>query len=254
MMQPYKLLYLCADLLDFDGTRGDMLYLQSRLKERGIPHTVTMHQMGQEIEVTDFDFIYGGVCPQKYEGLYLDFLKQKVKGLQAYIQGGKPMLAIEQSFLFLGESLADGKTTTPLVGALPISVQTQESYTIGNILLDVKQAGFTSEINGFINTRYKFTSAGEGAKPFGNILLGKDFLWETGVEGLVYQNFFGTQLRGPLLPRNYDFCDFLIEKITGEPLLPLESKFEKLAKAKLTEDCKAFIQSGEQKKEYHYIN
>lgn len=257
MKETYRILYLCSDLLDFDGTRGDVLYLVSRMKQRGIGVEVIEHQLGEKIDVTEFDFIYGGVCPQKYEALYLKHLKEDITGLKEYIMNGKPMLAVEQSFLFLMKELTtEEKEAEELLGVLPITIEKRKGYTIGNVLLDVKLDDFHSKINGFINTRYYFSlcEKAKTIKAFGDILLGIDFLWERGYEGIVYKNFFGTQLRGPLLPRNYDFCDYFIEKITGETLAPIPSELEQKAKDKLTADCERFIESGEQKKEYVYIN
>ena len=257
MKETYNILYLCSNLLDFDGTRGDVLYLMSRLKERGIQAQVTEHLLGEKIDVTDFDFVYGGVCPQKYEDLYLKHLREDITGLKEYIEAEKPMLAVEQSFLFLMKELQmESAPTEPLLGVLPIVVKRNKHYTIGNVLMEVKEGEFTSKINGFINTRYYFAlcEKAKAFKPFGDILLGIDYLWERKYEGIVYKNFVGTQLRGPLLPRNYDLCDWFIEKITGEKLVPIPSELEEKAKAKLTADCERFIETGEQKKEYVYIN
>jgi CobQ-like glutamine amidotransferase family enzyme len=91
-------------------------------------------------------------------------------------------------------------------------------------------------------------------KPFGQVLLGKDYLWEKGYEGFVYKGFLGTQLRGPILPRNYDLCDYLISQMTNMMLPKIPSSLEKSAKARLNQESHVFIESGEQKKEYNYVS
>ena len=261
MKQEIKIAYLFSDLLDFDGTRGDVLYMVHRLQEHGFTVQITDHLVGETIDVREFDFVYAGVCPQKYETLYLTHLKKDVVGLAEYIESGKVMLAVEQSFLFLGKTRTYKKEVTELLQILPFTVEQLDHYAIGNLLLNVQIADFSSKVNGFINTRYQFqTIKGEQSgnaqsHPLGNILLGIDFLWKRGNEGYCYKNFIGTQLRGPVLPRNYDFCDYLISMIVGENVLGnLPSKLEMAAKAKITADCEAFIESGEQKKEYVYVS
>jgi len=256
MNKQYKILYLCADLLDFDGTRGDMLYFLSRLKAYGISYVYEEHKVGTFIDVNDFDFVYAGVCPQKYEKLYLQHLKEDVRGLAQYIISGKVMLAVEQSFLFLGEELMrDGKNVN-LCRILPLTIKQLDHYMIGNILTKTEQKDFTSKLNGFINTRYYFDlGENDEIQPLGKIHLGIDLLWKRGFEGIRYHNFFGTQLRGPILPRNYDFADYLIRLMTKRTTLPLiDSKIEGEAKAQLTKDCEKFIESGEQKKTYNYVS
>lgn len=259
MAKKYKILYLGSDLLDFDGTRGDMLYFLSRLKAYGIAYEYVEHHITDSIEVEAFDFIYAGVCPQKYEMLYLQHLQTNIHGLAAYIESGKPMLAIEQSFLFLARQLTfQNEETQPLLGILPLEIYQRQTYAIGNILLATAFDDFHSKINGFINTRYTFTTAAdveEERSSLGTILLGVDFLWERGYEGMRYKNFFGTQLRGPILPRNYDLTDYLICLMMQEATLPaIDSTLDLRAKEQLTADAEAFIASGEQKKEYVYVS
>lgn len=257
-MKVYNILYLCHDLLDFDGTRGDMIYFLHRLSEHGIAYTYKEHLVGEKIDVRNYDFIYAGVAPQKYEKLYLKCLLEDVTGLSEYIEAGNVMLAVEQSFLFLGTSLEKDGEKQPLVGALPLEIKEMSEYTIGNILLDTvlqhdEKIKLDSKINGFFNSKYTFVGD-KNLQYFGKILLGQGYLWERGYEGFVYKNFIGTQLRGPILPRNYDVCDYLIEAMVGQKLPSVSSHLEKKAKEKLTEDCEAFIESGEQKKEYVYVS
>ena len=252
----YKIVYLCADLLDFDGSRGDMLYFINRLKAYNISFEYVEHKTGTKIDLADYDFVYAGVCPQKYENLFLQELQKNIQGIKEYIENGGTMLAIEQSLLFLAEVLNNEEGQKPLIGVLPFTIKQESTYTIGNILLDTELTnGFTSKINGFFNSRYTFVLPDKSIlKPFGRILLGQGYLWERGYEGVVYKNFVGTQIRGPVLPRNFDFCDYLIEKMLAKPLPQIESTLEKAAKDQLTKDCEAFIASDEQKKEYVYVS
>ncbi|GBU10562.1 glutamine amidotransferase [Erysipelotrichaceae bacterium] len=252
-MKKLEILYLCEDLLDFDGTRGDMLYFLSQLEARNIAYTLTKHQTTEKISVSNYDFIYAGVVPQKYEKLYLSALKENISDLNTYIDSGKVMLAIEQSFLFLCKSITEGE----YLNFLPYTIVKEANYTIGNILLDVNIVGengkkFKSKINGFVNSRYHVSIPNK--EKFGKIRLGQGYFWESMQEGAVYKGLIGTQLRGPILPRNFDLCNYIIEQITKKELAPIDNLLEKKAKEQLTADCQRFIDSGEQKKEYTYIS
>ena len=74
-------------------------------------------------------------------------------------------------------------------------------------------------------------------QPFGKVLYGSGNDGESGYEGIVYKHVIGTYLHGPLLPKNPQVCDWLIEKALerkyGEEikLQPLDDQEEKEANA-----------------------
>ena len=73
-----------------------------------------------------------------------------------------------------------------------------------------------------------------GNKPFGKVLYGAGNDGKSGYEGVVYKNVIGTYLHGPLLPKNPQVSDYLIQKALerkyGEvQLMPLDDSQEKEA-------------------------
>ena len=71
-------------------------------------------------------------------------------------------------------------------------------------------------------------------KPFGKVLYGAGNDGKSGYEGVVYKNVIGTYLHGPLLPKNPQVSDYLIQKALerkyGEvQLMPLDDSQEKEA-------------------------
>lgn len=72
-------------------------------------------------------------------------------------------------------------------------------------------------------------------KPLGKVLYGSGNDGKSGYEGVVYKNVIGTYLHGPLLPKNPQLADWLIEhalkKKYGEEtvLTPLDDSQEKEA-------------------------
>ena len=69
-------------------------------------------------------------------------------------------------------------------------------------------------------------------KAFGKVLYGSGNDGESGYEGVIYKNVIGTYLHGPLLPKNPQVCDYLIERALERKykekiiLAPLEDKEE----------------------------
>ena len=71
-------------------------------------------------------------------------------------------------------------------------------------------------------------------KPLGTVLKGYGNNGEDGTEGVHYRNVFGSYSHGPVLPKNPEFCDFLLKtalerKYGSFDLEPLEDAFEKQA-------------------------
>ena len=71
-------------------------------------------------------------------------------------------------------------------------------------------------------------------KPFGKVLYGSGNDGKSGYEGVVYKNVIGTYLHGPLLPKNPQICDYLIQKALERKygpmmLLPLDDSQEQEA-------------------------
>ena len=68
--------------------------------------------------------------------------------------------------------------------------------------------------------------------PFGKVFFGLGNTGKSGYEGVVYKNVIATYLHGPLLPKNPQVCDYLLERALqrkyGEnvSLSPLPDKLE----------------------------
>ncbi len=75
---------------------------------------------------------------------------------------------------------------------------------------------------------------GPGVRPLGKVLSGKGNNGEDGGEGARYKNVFCTYSHGPLLPKNPELCDHLLElalerRYPGCKLPELRDNFERLA-------------------------
>ena len=73
------------------------------------------------------------------------------------------------------------------------------------------------------------TFLGKGVKPFGHVLKGFGNNGIDKTEGAIYENSIGTYLHGPILPKNPEIADWLIQKA-------LEKKYNKKIKLEKLND------------------
>ena len=90
-----------------------------------------------------------------------------------------------------------------------------------------------STIVGFENHSGK-TYLGSGLSPLGRVVSGYGNNGTDGTEGVRYKNVFGSYCHGPMLPKNPDFCDYLLacalERKDGRAeLAPLDDSIELIA-------------------------
>ena len=69
---------------------------------------------------------------------------------------------------------------------------------------------------------------GSGVLPLGKILTGGGNNGEDGGEGVRYHNVFGTYSHGPVLPKNPELCDFILQTALSDrmELMPLNDQAE----------------------------
>ena len=125
----------------------------------------------------------------------------------------------------------------PLDGDKLIGVGLLDAYTvagetrfIGNVTARAKFLR-RKTIVGFEN-HSGLTYLNKGVKPFVKVSVGRGNNGKDKTEGARYKNVFGTYLHGPILPKNPEFCDYLIslalkKKYACEiPLLKLNDDIE----------------------------
>ena len=104
-----------------------------------------------------------------------------------------------------------------------------EKRLIGNIVAKTQLNNFRNKIIvGFENHGGK-TYLGKKVKPFASVLYGNGNNGKDKTEGVVYKSAIGCYFHGPLLPKNPEIADYLIEKA-------LENKYGKEIKLKKLDD------------------
>ena len=163
-----------------------------------------------------------------------DLHRGKDREIISAIEDGVAFLTICGGFQMLGTyyETYDGKRCD-FIGALDLHTVGSKTRMIGNYKFRCGADSGGSVIVGFENHSGK-TRLGGGVKPLGTVLAGYGNNGEDKTEGVHYKNVFGTYSHGPLLPKNPEFCDFLLKtalerKYGRAELAPLDDKAELFA-------------------------
>lgn len=222
--------HLYPDLLNLYGDLGNVRALQRRLEWRGIDAKVENYQLSDEIDFNRLDLVVLGGGSDREQLIVCQKLQTIKDDFQAYIKDGGVVLAICGGYQLLGHFYESARGRIPGLGILDIDTIWQAERLIGNIVLDsplIDQPIIGFENHGGRTNIYQHEALGKVIKGYGND--------ETsGFEGVVYQNLIGTYCHGPLLPKNPQLADWLLQRAReraglSEPLVQLDDRLENQA-------------------------
>lgn len=209
-----KILHLYHDLMNLYGDYANISALCRILKTNGVEYSLDKKSITDELSLLDYDFIFVGSGTEQNQRLAMRHLKAYKEDLKEYIQSGKFALFTGNSFEMLGSKIQSflgdieglqlfDFTVTEKAG---IRKTADAIFTLEG--LDTPLVGFInkcSEIEGISNSLFTVQ------RGFGNSK-GEN------TEGILYNNFFGTHLTGPVLVKNPHFLKYIAEKLTGKEL------------------------------------
>jgi len=203
--------HLYPDVLNLYGDTGNILCLQKRLFWRGIDCEVTKLPIGRNDDFTRFDlFFIGGGQDFEQEVLLSDLHAGKVKEILSAVEDEKVFLCVCGGYQMMGQyyKLQNGQQLD-FIGALDLHTDGSEMRLIGNYMFRCGEESGGSLVVGFENHSGK-TYLGESLSPLGRVLSGFGNNGEDCGEGVRYKNVFGTYCHGPILPKNPEFADCLL--------------------------------------------
>lgn len=118
------------------------------------------------------------------------------------------MLAVCGGYQLLGNYYRTEKTVIEGLGILDIYTEWKPQRLVGDVILD--SPAFRSPVVGFENHGGR-TYIG-GHEPLGRVRHGHGNTDQGEWEGVLYKNVVATYLHGPLLPKNPEVCDYLLER------------------------------------------
>ena len=230
-----KICHLYPDVLNLYGDRGNILCMRRRLEWRGIGCTVTELPLGVDDPLTDYDlFFIGGGQDFEQTVLLRDLNAGRVDNLRSAAEDGKALLCICGGYQLMGTGYrtADGQYCE-YTGILDLSTEGSTDRMIGNFAFRLGEESGGSVVIGFENHGGR-TRLGPGLSPLGTVLKGYGNNGEDHTEGVRWNNIFGTYSHGPVLPKNPDFCDYILRaalerKYGAAELFPLNDAAERAA-------------------------
>lgn len=209
---------LFPDLLGTYGDRGNATVLARRLEWRGIPsRVVEVH--GGDVVPADCDLyvLGGGEDLAQRQAL----AQLSPGGLVDAVGRGAVLLAICAGYQLIGVSyeIEEGKTQAGLGLLDAVTVRGRGPRQVGELTVVTGLDG-VGTLQGYENhaglTELRSGEAlGQRVDADGR---------ELGPEGAVVGNVVGTYLHGPVLARNPELADWLLAKVVGSPLPPLDGE------------------------------
>ena len=219
MTRPLRIVSVFPDVLGTYGDGGNAVVLHKRLLWRGLPAELVRTTAGQDLPADGDLYVLGG-SEDDAQGFAVQRLRDGV--LQRAVQRGAHVFAVCAGLQMLGHSFTTG-TGEHLqgLGLLDLHTQRLAARVVGEVLVELGQNASgraSSRVSGFANHGGGST-LGPSAAPLGTVLSGSGNLGGPGgQEGAVQGGVVATYLHGPVLARNPDLADWLLERALGQPL------------------------------------
>ncbi len=227
--------HLYPDLLNIYGDKGNISALVNRLRWRDIEVDVTEVKTGGRVNFKKHDIYFiGGGQDQQQIIASLELQKNKDAIFKAAEDNNAVFLAICGGYQLLGhyyQPLNGDKLSG--IGLLDVYTIAGSTRFIGNVTAKAKFLKNKTMV-GFEN-HSGLTYLNSGAEPLMKVTTGNGNNGKDKTEGARYRNVFGTYLHGPLLPKNPEFCDYLLKLALRKryncdiPLLKLNDDIETFA-------------------------
>ena len=215
-----KIVLVYQSLLGVYGDRGNATVLVERLRRRNIDADLVVAEPGDVVPDDAAVYLLGGGEDQAQV--------QAVKALREdgnVLRGldkGAVLFAVCAGYQILGKSFTIGETDVVHqgLGLLDVTTRRGDKRAVGEVLHRwTRPDGSTSLITGFEN-HGGHTTLGSEASPLASVEKGVGNCGD-GTEGAVQGNIIGCYPHGPVLVRNPDLADHLLEKALGRELPPL---------------------------------
>lgn len=199
-----KMLHLYYDIMNLYGDYGNISILKKHIEDQGFEVELDKKTINDEININEYDFIFIGAGTEKNLDLVSKDLKKYTDDIKKYIEEEKIILLTGNSFEMFGKCI-DGNGT---LGIFDFEVKRKKDRITSDVIYTSK---FLKEkVVGFVN---KATSMYHNMNPLFEVNFGIGENENNDYEGIKYKNLYGTHISGPLLVRNPEILNVLVETI-----------------------------------------
>jgi CobQ-like glutamine amidotransferase family enzyme len=207
-------------LLGIYGDRGNASVLAKRLTWRGIDSRVVIVEPGETLPADASIYLLGGGEDLAQTTAVRELTKDG--NLFRALDAGAAVLAVCAGYQICGTTFTIGEhdDVVPGLGILDVETRRGDVRAVGEILYRwTKPDGTTSLVTGFEN-HGGFTRLGPDARTLGVVEKGIGNGYDR-TEGAQQGTVVGTYPHGPVLARNPELADHVLELALGHSLDPL---------------------------------
>lgn len=248
-MKELKILYLYPDILELYGDYGNIQILCYRLEQRGFKAIIEPYSIGDTPpNFKDYDLIFAGGGADLEQNILAQDLTQYKTSIQEAIDSGVFFLLICGSYQLFGKYYKDAEGN--IIPCLEIfdyyteAINDRKKRCIGNIVIETELNGKKTKIIGFENHGGQTFHV---ANPFGTVLFGNGNQFNDTQEGFFTKNVIATYLHGPLLSKNPELADYILQYCLNRKynqnitLEPLNDDFENQCREQLLKTFGAIV-------------
>lgn len=201
--------HLYPDLLNLYGDKGNIAVLTKRCEWRGINAELKTLCEGDVPDFSGVDIVLLGGGSDREQLLVSKRRDEVAAPLKEYVENGGVTLAVCAGYQLMGNFYEAGGERIPCFGVLDIDTVSGEGRLIGNIAVEAVLGGKPMTLAGFENHGGRTDI--KNHTPLGRVSFGFGSDGGGTHEGVVYKNTVATYLHGPILPKNPELADYLIE-------------------------------------------
>lgn len=218
-MYELTVFHFMSDKLNLYSDIGNIIALKQRAKKRNINLKVIEINETEGVTLENCDIFFIGGGSDREQSIATKELSKIKTILKDAIEDGMPGLTICGGYQFLGTKyITPDGTELEGLGILDFYTKSKTDRLTGDIVIKSDTFG---TIVGFENhggrTYHNFDTLGHVVTGYGNNDDDKK-------EGIHYKNLLGTYLHGPILPKNHELTDYLLEKSCERKGIPFTPK------------------------------
>jgi lipid II isoglutaminyl synthase (glutamine-hydrolysing) len=203
-----RIVHLYAAHMNIYGDAGNVICLRRRLEWRGIDAEVTRVDVGQPFDFTAADIVVAGGGEDRAQVEVAADLVGRSTAVHEAVAAGTVFLTICGTYQLFGRRFVTvGGQELPGIGVFAAETLGGTRRMIGNVVVESPWG----RLVGFENHSGR-TVLDPGQQTLGRVLKGHGNDGDSGEEGAVTENCFGTYLHGSVLPKNPHFADELIRR------------------------------------------
>ena len=207
----FKIAWLYYDLLELYGDSGNIKIIESILKSNNIDYQVDKLTIADEFDIEDHDLIFlGGGSDYAQNILYKHLLSKKDK-LEKVLENKGFILTICGGYQMFGKYYKDSQgNIIEGLGIFDFYTVPGDNRCTGNVVAECTLNGETFKLVGFENHNGQTLGVD---KPLAKVLKGNGNEYKSMYEGYMNENFIGSYIHGPLLPKNPEIAKYIIEYV-----------------------------------------